>query len=155
MVDEVLREMSPQFNRIYVDRGRSPIAPENMRAHLHYVTNQAKCHFGERIQSDAIFETCSRRHLVRELSLFSPSLILSFTFRFSKPTDTARWCGPDVPKVPIILRAPHPAARQTGQEKREAFARILRTHERQLSTYGYDVDILLERWLRDAGAPRD
>lgn len=116
-----------------------------------YITNHAKCNFGVWPQPKGVFETCGRTHLSREIELFQPDILLSFTFRIAAAADLRRWCGLHKQDL-AVLRLPHPA---TDTDKVGKVLEALVSDANALDSLGYDLSSLLDMWMRDATAARD
>jgi hypothetical protein len=146
---------APHFLRSYLTRRKDWWSYDAFIAYfLHlfapteaYVTNLAKCHFGD-AQSGRVFATCARRHLTRELAILRPDLVLSFT---SKIKTVGALHQPAGASGQILLSLLHPAARgENAETKRKRMYDALHEHRHALEIRGVNVTALIERWNRDA-----
>ncbi len=111
-----------------------------------YVTNVAKCYFSE--QTASVYDTCVRRHLAREVAVFSPNVILSFT---AKLTD-AHIAQLALPQSCAVLRLYHPAARGrvSASRKVQSFVDEVDVNAVLLGRLGINPKDLTTAWLEHA-----
>lgn len=147
-------ETAHLFLRRYLGRGPRAWSYDGFIAYfLHllrpadaYVTNVAKCYFSE--QTESVYDTCVRRHLAREVALFAPNVILSFT---GKLTD-AHVAQLGLPRSCAVLRLYHPAARGrvSADSKVQSFVDEVGINADRLCQLGLDPTDLTAAWLEHA-----
>lgn len=112
-----------------------------------YVTNIAKCHFDS--QTEGVFDTCIRAHLAREVMLFIPNVVLSFTGRLTAQRRSVAGLG----STPV-LDLYHPASRVSTQSKIDRFLHEVDRNSEQLTLLGHDPTELKDTWQRHSDTVR-
>lgn len=109
-----------------------------------YITNLAKCYFREDLRQKA-YKICSQRHLKREIELFQPTLVLSFTSAVRNLHDLRARCG--LPELEtVVLQIPHPAARCGRARRKDRVAEAIKDQAQALEELGYNADKLATEW---------
>ncbi len=149
-----VHETAHLFLRRYLGRGPKAWSYDGFIAYFlallrpaaAYVTNVAKCYFSEQIES--VYDTCVRKHLVREVAMFSPNVILSFT---AKLTD-AHIARLGLPPSCAVLRLYHPAARGrvSAGSKVQSFVDEVHLNAERLRRLGISPKDLTTAWREHA-----
>ncbi len=116
-----------------------------------YISNLAKCFPG---QGRDVFHTCMARHLAREMELFAPTLVVSFTWRLREraqlqPLMRAGCLSPEV------LGFLHPRARGGPGAKIARVRAELESKTQAVEAAGRSVGETLKAWETDSGACLD
>jgi len=115
-----------------------------------YVTNLAKCFFGDaKTQTSEVFATCARHHFVRELEMFKPNVVLSFTKRVRTSRDLLDLGIPPESSIKVVLPALHPAARGlsgSAEAKLATFHDGVMAGEVVLRDLGLEVESISTLW---------
>jgi hypothetical protein len=106
-----------------------------------YITNLAKCHFGEN-QNGKVFRTCKLAHFRDECRAFSPNLVLSFTRKMKNLGGLPM--RPDTAFLSLL----HPA-RNSMTRKRRRFEDATEGAAIALGTLGYEPDYIRGQWNHD------
>lgn len=115
-----------------------------------YITNLAKCHFGGHARVDEVYAACMQRHLSRELDVFRPTVMLTFSRRFDAGA-LAELVGNNEREPKAVLRVYHPAARKISpRQKIRRFESAIAENRTALETLGCDVTDILDQWKRDS-----
>lgn len=111
-----------------------------------YVTNVAKCYFSD--QTESVYDTCVKKHLAREVALFAPNVILSFTGKLSD----AHVAQLGLPPSCAVLRLYHPAARGRVSAgcKMQSLVGEVNVNADRLRRIGLDPKDLTAAWLEHA-----
>ena len=112
-----------------------------------YITNVAKCHFGDHMAPKATIKTCAAKRLPTELRLFAPTVVLSLTSKVQSARQLSLLTGHDV-ATPFI-RGDHPRARGGVAAKVSRLSDSLVANRASLEAVGVRPEEIRRRWLRD------